>query len=108
MYSPISATSSPGQLRRWVSYLGETVGAADSPVWGWLSVAEPQVGMRTHIPVNRLRPLVDWVTQEDRLQGGGQFWLLTRYQGHVLAVVVANESGLWSVQRERFQSWAWS
>ena len=108
MCSPISAVSSAESLWQWVSQLAALAAAPDAPVWGWLSQTAPQGSSRTHIPVNRLRPLVDWVAQEPVLQGGGEFWLLTMYQGHVLAAVVADSSGVWSARHERFQSWGWS
>ena len=108
MCSPISAASSAESLRHWVSQFATLVATPHVPVWGWLSAHTPQAGSRTHIPVNRLRPLLEWVTDEPDLQGGGEFWLLTLYQGHLLAVVVANSSGAWSVRRDRFQSWGWS
>lgn len=108
MCAPISAVSSAESLQQWASQLATPTAAPNVPVWGWLSPTAPQGSGRTHIPVNRLRPLAEWVTQEPALQGGGEFWLLTMYQGHVLAVVVADASGVWSARREQFQPWGWS
>jgi hypothetical protein len=104
----IPASSAPEERRAWVRYLADIVGASGSPVWGWLAAVEPGQMTRLHLPVNRVRPLDEWSIEDKDLQGGAEFWVLTRYQGHVLVAVVPNVSGAWSVRSDRFESWGWS